>query len=224
MVEVRSAMMPDHSLSSQTLYDRYLTPDGGDRPYLTIDWEKGGIAIADPSEGLRYQDWVLTYENNQFFVEGLTTQVKTPGPLLYGIEECNLAFDQNMNVFIAYVLMGQAWYFWYDPIAAAYKHQIMSADTVNPRCCMDDKRLQMVDTSDIILAYTRGEALYYREQRDRYTIEYLLKTSKEGFLEAVGMNASYRLQFMLVSAFPPIPPLPPLSQAELDHNALEQAS
>lgn len=215
-------MIPDNKLSSSTLYDTYISPDGGDRAKLTEDWERGGIALADPSQGLEVQIWKLEHDaNSQFVITPQSFGDPVLGPIIYGVTECNLAFDQNMNVFITYVVDGQAWYFWYDPLAFEYKHQIMDADVINPRCCMDDKRLPMVDTSDIILAYQRGTDLYYREQRDRYTIEYLLKAGAEGQLECVGMNKSNRLQFMMLTALPPVTPPPPLSKLELLSNASE---
>jgi hypothetical protein len=43
----------------------------------------------------------------------------------------------------------------------------------------------------------RGTSLYYRQQRDRYEVEYLLKTGLNAKLVRVGMNKGYRLQFML---------------------------
>jgi hypothetical protein len=181
----------------------------------------GGIAIADPSMGLQHQIWKLTYENSQFILTPQDEGAPVEGPVVYGVSELNLAFDQNMNVFITYVVDGQAWYYWYDPIAAEYLHQIMAPDVINPRCCIDDKRLEMVNTSDIILAYQRGINLYYREQRDRYTIEYLLKMGVNGVLETVGMNKSNRLQFMFLTTLPPAVP-PVIDKFGLVNNAAEQ--
>jgi hypothetical protein len=50
----------------------------------------------------------------------------------------------------------------------------------------------------VIFAYIRGDALYYRQQRDRYQQERLLAGSVPGALNKIGMNAENRFQFEFV--------------------------
>ena len=214
--------LPDNALSSQAFISDYLAPDGIERSVYTTDQELGGIALSDASQGLQVQVWTITYVNEDVIVIPADTGSPTTLFTLTGITEINLSFDQNMNVFVAYVMEGQAWYYWYDPIPQTFLHQIMASDVDNPRCCMDDKRIEVVDSSDILLAYTRGDNLYYREQRDRYTVEYLLKLGAEGNLEHIGMNKSLRVQFQMLVAYVPSTPPDPATKLERLINAIEQ--
>ena len=51
--------MPANVLSTVPHPDDYLPPIDKDRGLLE-DWEMGGIALNDPSQGLRVQEWHLT--------------------------------------------------------------------------------------------------------------------------------------------------------------------
>ena len=69
------------------------------------------------------------------------------------------------------------------------------------RCCLDDKRQSATaqGNNDIILAYVRAGKLYYRQQRDRYEVEYLLAEEIPAkVLTRIGMSKNYRLQFEFV--------------------------
>jgi hypothetical protein len=203
MDKVHTTMIPGNKLSSELVSAEFIYPDGEDSTDKT-DLERGGIDIGDPSQGLEVQVWEATYVNDDVIVTPRDTGSPQVVFNMAGITELGLAFDHNMNVFIPYVLRGQAWYFWYDPIATEYTHQIMASDVYNPRCCHDDKRIQLVDFSDIILTYQRGTSLYYREERDRYEIEYLLATDVAGDLKSVGMHKEQRLQFAMFSIHDPV--------------------
>ena len=195
-------MLRDHSLSYEFVTGEYIPPDGNDRINLTTDQERGGVEIADPSQGLRYQIWELTYSNFEIWITPLTSGTAFLAFTLPGITEASLAFDQNMNIFVTYMVGEQAYYYWYDPISLQYENQIMDSDVRSPRCCMDDKRLEMVDTSDILLAYMRGADLYYREERDRYTIEYPLAVDLIGSLSKIGFADQNRVKFGMLSIEP----------------------
>ncbi|MNV87345.1 hypothetical protein D3C71_1814610 [compost metagenome] len=86
---------------------------------------------------------------------------------------------------------------WYDPIATGYVTTELPAGCVNPRVSLDDKRSEYAPSSDVILAYVRAGNLYYRQQRDRYTVEYLWQTGVPAGLVKIGMNRLLRFQFAL---------------------------
>lgn len=195
--------LPDHVLSSEVVYGYYLVPDNRD-PSPLIDYEYGGVALYDPSQGFWNRIWYAKIK-----IDG----VKELKEILIGSEgvsevsffsgesftEISLAFDQNMNPFLAFTADGISKFYWYDPIVAGYVLTALPAGSRSPKCCLDDKREFQRGTSDILLMYMRGTTLYYREQRDRFEVEYTLKT---GLLPGddvlvVGMTDRNRVQVVV---------------------------
>lgn len=192
-------MIPEGRLSTTTVYAEFLTPDSVERPSPLVDYELGGRNLNDPSEGLEVHTWVCEYNPN-------TGDVSVSAPAIpqvtifnaLGITELCLAFDQNMRPFLAYVENGVAKFFWYDTVLGETQITVLPAGSYSPRCCMDDKRDTQTSQgqNDVIIAYIRGTALYYRQQRDRYENEYLLTATVPGKrLLRIGMNQIRRLQF-----------------------------
>lgn len=194
--------MPQNALSSQTVTGTFFEPD--DRFHGPFeDYERGGIALYDVSEGLMYQNWHLTYESDDQspnYGEFTLTPETTGAPVMVhtvaGVKSCGLAFDQNMFPFICYELLtGECEYWWYDTSVPAQITSSLPAGSVNPACCLDNKSEMQFDTSDILLFYFRGGSFYYREQRDRYTVEYLLREATGNLtLDRVGMTTVNRVQ------------------------------
>lgn len=186
-------------LSTTVVSADFIPPDDVDPTSTIIDYELGGVALSDSSAGLMVQTWTSRYDPATGYVligAGASPEVE----LFYapGVSDLSFTFDQNMRPFHAYVQSGQAKFRWYDTVLGANRITSLDAADRYPKCCMDDKRdLQTVQGSnDIILAYMRGSSLYYRQQRDRYEVEYLLQTDINGRLLRVGMNVLNRLQFM----------------------------
>lgn len=194
-------MIPGHVLSSQVISGYYLSPDNNDVSPV-VDFELGGIGLNDITSGRDYQVWQarLHYEAGSA-VGGIYLSAPNIEEFLWynlkGITEFSFTFDQNMNPFLTYVQNGQAKYYWWDPTIPGYTVASLPVDARSPKCCMDDKRYMETSTSDIVLAYMRGTTLYYREQRDRFTIEYTLKTGLTGDVLLVGMTRVNRLQFAI---------------------------
>ena len=166
-------MLPDHVLSSQLVLGYYLYPDNLD-PDPFKSYELGGVALNDPSEGLMYQTWWA-----RLFKDGITETSKiyigadnVPEFVwLDGADfgEVSLAFDQNMNPFVAYVDGDDAKFYWYNTALPGYTTTTLPAGSRSPKCYLDDKREMQDSTNDILLVYMRDDKLYYRERRDRYT-------------------------------------------------------
>lgn len=194
-------MLPgDGSLSSPTRPAAFLEPDRDRRLPLT-DVEMGGTALNDGTAGLYVQLWTIRYESPDVIVSAPSS----PDTVLFsmsGITDLSLAFDQNMAPFVAFVQEGVSRYWWFDTRAGGYTFSELPAGSITPRCGVDDKRLTMRAGSDIILAYVRDTDLYYRQQRDNYEVEYLLKTAAGSSLINAGMNRQHRFQFRLVPLAP----------------------
>ncbi|MCO1337134.1 hypothetical protein MO867_22680, partial [Microbulbifer sp. OS29] len=102
-----------------------------------------------------------------------------------------------MRPVIAYVEAGTAKLYWYDSSAGAQTTSTWPG-IITPRLTLDDKRSTQTSASDVIFAYLNNGHLYYRQQRDRYEIEYRLQenVNSPGLIK-IGMNRQFRLQFLL---------------------------
>lgn len=179
------------------------------RPYLEkvndynlplIDYEMGGVALNDVSQGLQVKLWTL-------YMVGDDVTISAPdvAPTVVftaqNITELSLAFDQSMQPVIAFVQAEEARLYWYDTTVPGYTTTIFP-DATSPRVALDDKRPQFVPLSDVILAYVKDNNLYFRAQRDRYLIEYLLKTNVNASLVTIGMTTNLRFKFKMKTLTP----------------------
>jgi hypothetical protein len=188
-------MIPLQRLSSVPVPAEFLEPDDLETSSL-VDYEFGGVALNDASQGLRVRTWRLRLVGNDIRINA----DNVPEVTLFtrnGITELSLAFDQNMRPYVAFVQNGQAILRWYDTLAQQQVFLDLDPATVTPRLCLDDKRPLQVGGSDVILAYVLNGNLYFRAQRDRFEVEYLLQADVGGKLIRIGMNQKYRLQFLL---------------------------
>lgn len=163
------------------------------------DYERGGVALNDPSQGLNVKDWVC-------FLDGSDVRVQSdldPSIVIFtqaGIVSLSFCFDQNMRPCVTYETSAGVFIRWYDSAIPNYVTTAFGTGLRNPRVCLDDKRLtQFALKSDIIFAYIRNGALCYRQQRDRFGTEYILQygIANSIKLNNIGMNKVLRLQFDL---------------------------
>lgn len=195
-------MLPDSVLSTTVVAGNYLFPDNSSTTKL-VDYELGGVALRDPSQGSQVKVWTANlYIDGSDIGSVYIGAADVPETLQfsgYGITEISLAFDQNMNPFVAFVQSGAARYWWFDPVENAQVFGELPPGTGAPKATLDDKRANEQSVSDIIMAYVRAGSLYFRMQRDRYEVEYLLATGVTGQVLKVGMTDRNRLQFALGS-------------------------
>ena len=168
------------------------------------DWEFGGVASQDPSQGLRFQEWKAYWEEGTGNV--YMTADNQPFPLLLYNEPdlvwLTLAFDQNMRWMSAYTMAsGQSYLKWYNSLIEDYETLPLASGVVTPFLTMDDNRDRqvLIGTSDVILTYIRDGALYVRVQRERFLTERLIAADIQGATRIwhFGMNNKLRLQWEL---------------------------
>lgn len=217
-------MLPEIRLSSRPVVADYLSADALPRQKLQ-DFEMGGVAIGDPTQGLRVQPWELRVLGNDVrlrpYPDGSYTTFFTEAD----IREIGFSFDQNMNPVFAYKA-GEVWKLrWYDPVPeveAYVSTPMIGARDV--RICLDDKRPLRRDFSDVMVFYlkddpaTQPQRLYMRAQRDRYGVEYTVGNLPLGTnaLDAVGMSKNLRIRVSLFGLYAqgaadrrPVPEYPP---------------
>lgn len=191
----QSVMIPEYKLSSSSVYAPFIGGRAGSIK-KDVDFESGGIAISDPSQGLNYQTW-KAYLHDYNVILSSSTQQEFIAYTGDGITEISFTFDRNMNFTLAFVQNCEAKLYWYDSSIPGMTVTNFGTSYSNPRVTLDDKRDISSNSSDIIFAYVKNSGLYYRMQRDRYEVEYELIKSGIKKLKKIGMNNKLRLQFLI---------------------------
>lgn len=193
--------MPENVLSTEVVQRPFFGARGLPISRI-VDYEDGGIALSDASRGLLYQRWrarlfapgtVDSYVELDAAGVAATTLVELPN-----LTEISISFDQLMRPVLAFVQNNIAYLRWFDSVPGEYVTDEIGVGVITPRVTMDDKRFIATEgyqKNDVILAYVRTGNLYYRQQRDRFTIERLLKTDVKPLIK-IGFNRGLRLQFM----------------------------
>lgn len=189
-------MLPNNAISVTPNYSAYQSPDNVDNQ-ATQSYEYGGTAINDASLGRLYQVWRAYFDGAGAYVAPsvsgtpITTLVTATG-----ISFVSIAFDTSMAPSLAYIQNGVYKFRWYNTLTAMYQTDTYAGLT-SVKVSTDDKRRGVEGQSDVILAYTRDGTLYWRQERDRYLIEYTAGPSGTRLLTRLGMNAQFRMQFEL---------------------------
>ena len=193
--------MPDNELSTTPVQANYVgarsLPVTG-----TVDYEDGGVAIQDVSEGLLYQRW----RARLFRAGTVDSYVMLDAPHVpefiafeqENMSEVSFSFDQSMRPAIAFVQDGIAKVWWYDSSVPGMTITEIGEDVITPRITFDDKRLlgsSGFGISDLIIGYVLNDNLYIRIQRDRFEIPYLLAEGVKPLIK-IGFTRALRIQFM----------------------------
>lgn len=191
--------IPDHELSTNPIIGDFMGGRSDPRLDATHDYESGGIALNDTSQGLMVQVWEAWINGDSEIWIGAPSVPASKIIDDTDITQVSLTFDQNMAPAIAYVAAGTAKLYWYDPLAGSMVTQSFLGITT-PRVALDDKRQAAVigGWNDVIFAYIKDGDLCYRQQRDRYQVEYVLRSpAMSPAIERIGMNIYQRFQFRM---------------------------
>lgn len=181
-------MIPNNALSSQAINSPFIVPDRLDE---LLDYEYGGIALGDVSQGLQAKLWSCFYENGQIKASNdLTTQVLLA---VENVTALSLAFDFNMRPMVAYLANGHCYLWWYDSQAAVQITTDFGPSLSFPQLALDDKRSSQSANADVIFAYIKNNKAYMRIQRERFQIEHEITPAKR--LIQIGMMTNYRFGF-----------------------------
>lgn len=195
--------LPQHVLSTTPIPAPFLPPRGTPRALpregLT-DFHFGGVALSDPSQGITFQLWTAQLKSDGFvWLSAPNTPEFAYLNVGTDVTWVTLAFDQNARPFIAYSVFdtGVSKYYWFDTVPQQFVTSTLPVGSTRVFASLDDNRSIEVQNNDIIFAYVRAAKLYYREQRDRYGVEYLLgdAPSPTALLSQIGMNYNWRFQF-----------------------------
>ena len=202
-------MLPFGALSITPVPGTFLDPDMRVRPSLLVDYELGGAALNDPTLGLQVRTWQAWYDGTSV---RCSPDTGTPETVLFskpGITELSLTFDQNMRAAVAYVIAGYTYLWWYDSVPGSMVHT-QFAGANSPLLSLDDKRLSQTGNSDILFVYLRDGKIYYRQQRDRFGVEYLLSAAPSwgNRINRIGMmdNGRFGVRFLPINRSAAISP------------------
>ena len=194
----------DIDFTNKFLVAPFQYPDNISSSDELIDYEMGGVAIQDPSKGLRYQLWKGWWDSTDstVYLEPEDTGVPIPIHTAANVEEFCFTFDQNMRWSTACRLTGNTVeHRWYDTAAEAYVTTTYPSIT-SVRLALDDKRAVQVQSgvTDMILTYISGGQVKWRIQRDRFLTEYIhsgFTVPSDIRISHFGMNKINRLQWRL---------------------------
>lgn len=190
-------MIPNNALSSSAIFSAFLVPEKAE-PLVDFEW--GGVDLLDPSQGLMVKIWKCFYHDDWICITDNTTTHQIIQ--VSNVVHLSLAFDFNMHPTIAYtavsVLGRKSFLYWYDTALGAQITTEYGVDYLFPQLSLDDHRLHQSANADIIFSYIKNNNLYYRQQRDRFTIERLLESglSEDVELRQTGMNTKNRFQWL----------------------------
>lgn len=189
--------LAENRLSSEPIVANYIgdanLPKGRNFEYIS-----GGYSLQDPSQGLTGQVWLGSIVDGSILTLSAANYPEQPFYTGVNITDLSIAFDRNMNLNATFIEDGEFKLYWYDSTVGEMVVSSFGNDCKTPRVNLDDKREFNSINSDIILAYIKDGNLYYRQQRDRFTIEYLLKNGNFLAIEKIGMNAKNRMQFSVL--------------------------
>lgn len=164
----------------------------------TIDYELGGVALQDPSQGLSMQTWRCWFDRQASAV--MVESPNTPPTKIFDQEDItwlSFCFDQNMRWCAVYTIQdGSSYLRWYDSSLPGYAVTQMPNGVITPFLTLDDKRPSQNGFSDIILAYIENQSACIRVQRERFQVPHVWQEDipKDWVIRNFGMSNKLRLQ------------------------------
>ncbi len=133
----------------------------------------GGVALGDGSQGREVQFWTCSYDG-----ANINVVPEIPGPSfalpVADVLSCCLAFDSNMAVAIAYTKADGAYLYYFNSLTSSFQTLFLTGVT-SCRVAVDKTTEFFNAQSDVIFAYINASnVVNWRQQRDRYAIEYTI--------------------------------------------------
>jgi hypothetical protein len=164
-------------------------------------WERGGLDIDESSDGVDFLDWYFECDP----VTGIVT-VEVPGVITPAVAhtisplpvEVTGSFDLGMQPIVAWRdVNDNAFIRARDTTTFEYVVTQLPAGSKNLKLAFDDVRAAQyaLEVTDVVLAYTRDNALYARLFSEDFAVETELAPAGFPSLYQIGMNTDFRFQF-----------------------------
>jgi hypothetical protein len=139
---------------------------------------RGSLELGVGDTGINAGDWTGRVDAGVLVITsplGVETSVISVGV----IESITFAFDRTMRPTVCWnTKLNGAYLYWFNSLSAAY--ETLHLPTVrNAMVAHDDTRDWSSASSDVLLAYQVEDLVCYRQQRDRYQIEYVIAVGIE---------------------------------------------
>ena len=184
-------MLPSNAITVSPLLGEFIYPVS--LPYTPLtQLVLGGVALGDASQGRVLKEWTVAYTTGVITVSpaGESPVFTLSAPDATSV---SLTFDSSMNVVLCWVTLLGASLYYYDAVSNAFTTQLFAGVT-SARVAVDDTRAFNNSESDVIFAYTLANTLHWRQQRDRYSIEYTAGPC-DGEVQRMGLSTVSRFQF-----------------------------
>lgn len=125
-------------------------------------------------------------------ITGGATYLFTPTPMT----SVDCAYDQQNRLWVCYICDDTVYLYWYDSLAQQMVTTNFGAAS-QAFLLADDVRFEAVSTNanTVVFVYLRDSTVYYRDQQDRFTIEYTAAVLPAGhYILQVGMTSATRLE------------------------------
>lgn len=189
-------MLPSNAISSIAEIGDYLSPDILD-DQSTTSLEQGGAGLNDATQGRQVQVWTFWCDDTGIYAAGEGSP--TAGTLIIAAANVTFvsgAFDSSMAPTICYMQNGVLYLRWFNTVTHVFQTDAYVGAT-SGRVSTDDKRSTQEGLSDVIFAYTLAGTLYWRQERDRYTVARAVGPCGPRVLTRLGMTERLRMQFEL---------------------------
>lgn len=197
----------DITVSNMNLVGSYLFPDNLAPGSELSDYEMGGLAIQDASQGLQVQPWRGCWnasDNTAYLIPDFNCAEAVPVFVEPGVVEFTFSFDQAMN-WVAATRKADytAKLYWYDTVTESRTITDYS-DVQSIKLAHDDKRKLQINQglSDVVFTYIThsDRRVRYRTQRERYLTEWIasyIQYPSRSRIQQFGFTEQFRMQWKI---------------------------
>ena len=183
-------MLPDNELSTRPVAAPFLVPYRMDK---LVDYEWGGVDLADTSQGLQVKIWTCRYIGNQIIItDGLISHTVLN---VENVTALSFSFDLSMRPIVTYLANEHCYLWWYDTAVSKQITSNLGTGITFPQLALDEHRDMQSSNADVIFSYIKNNKAYLRLQRERFLIEHEIAAAKR--LVQIGMMTNQRFGFAL---------------------------
>ena len=154
----------------------------------------GGTDLGDGANGREVQFWGCSYDGANINVVPEVSGSSFALPVA-DVLSCCLAFDTNMAVAICYTKADGGYLYFFNSLTSSFQTMFIAGVT-SCRVAVDKTTEFFNAQSDVIFAYVDDVGMIrWRQQRDRYAIEYTVGAASAGkVMTRLGPTTDNRLQ------------------------------
>lgn len=190
-------MIPANKLSSEVMFSDWIIDMPDEAFTNNSGFEQGGEAININTNDLNSRLWRYFYEDGKVKINRVDTEEVITLEDIPGLTQLSLTFNQSLVPVFSYVQNGTTYLKWFDTSDQTYKTTNFGTTFRSPKVVLDLKD-KLSTVSDVLFFYMKNNTqLCVRYQRDRFSIEYVLKEMPAHVILRVGMNKLNRIQFLM---------------------------